>query len=112
VPVSGGSFDSSPDEAAQAAELAVERAKRIVERGGDAIVVVDSLSALNPGAARRIFGAGRKVEDGGSLTVIAAVGDGSELLRIASTRIVLEPGPSGALVAADRSGTLRADLLR
>lgn len=111
APISGGSFDISPDEAAQAAELAVERAKRVVERGGDAVVVVDSLAVLNPGAARRLFGAGRKAEEGGSLTVIATVGDSSEHLRIASTRIVLEPGKSGPAVVADRSGTLRADLL-
>jgi transcription termination factor Rho len=112
VPVSGGSFDSGPEEAAQAAELAMERAKRTVERGGDAVVVVDSLAALNPGAARRLFGAGRRAEEGGSLTVIAAVGESSEYLRIASTRIVLEPSASGASLATDRSGALRADLLR
>jgi transcription termination factor Rho len=105
--VSGGSFDRSPDAQAQAAELAVERAKRRVERGGHAVVVVDSLDALPAGARRRIFGAGRATEEGGSLTVIAAVGSDPEALRWATTRVVLE---ADGKLAAD-SGTLRADAL-
>ena len=38
LPVAGGSFERPPDAQAQAAELAVERAKRVVERGGHAAV--------------------------------------------------------------------------
>lgn len=109
--VYGGSFDSSPDEQAQAAQLAVERAKRVVERGGDAVVVIDTLEAVSPGVARRIFGAGRRVEEGGSLTVIAAVGESAEQLRVASTRVVLAAGTSEPTVDAERSGAQRADLL-
>lgn len=109
--VYGGSFDSSPDEQAQAAQLAVERAKRVVERGGDAVVVIDTLEAVSPGIARRIFGAGRRVEEGGSLTVIAAVGESADQLRVASTRIVLASGTGEPTVDADRSGAQRADLL-
>jgi transcription termination factor Rho len=102
--VSGGSFDRSPEAQAQAAELAVERAKRAVERGADAAVVVDSLAALPSAARRRVFGAGRATEEGGSLTVVAAVGDALEALRWATTRIVLEPGgqPVGETMHADR----------
>jgi len=106
--VAGGSFDRSPDAQAQAAELAVERAKRRVERGGHAVVLIDSLEALPAGARRRIFGAGRATEEGGTLTVIAAVGGEREALRWATTRVVLEPG--GKLSA--ESGTVRADALR
>jgi len=109
--VYGGSFDSSPDEQAQAAQLAVERAKRVVERGGDAVVVIDTLEAVSPGVARRIFGAGRRVEEGGSLTVIAAVGESADQLRVASTRVVLVSGASEPTVDAERSGAQRADLL-
>jgi transcription termination factor Rho len=109
--VYGGSFDSSPDEQAQAAQLAVERAKRVVERGGDAVVVIDTLEAVSPGVARRIFGAGRRVEEGGSLTVIAAVGESADQLRVASTRVVLAAGTSEPTVDAERSGAQRADLL-
>lgn len=109
--VYGGSFDLSPADQAQAAQLAVERAKRVAERGGDAAVVIDSLDAIDPGLARRLFGAGRKLEEGGSLTVVAAVGEGSEHLRVASTRVVLEAGAAEPAVVADRSGAQRADLL-
>jgi transcription termination factor Rho len=106
--VAGGSFDRSPDAQAQAAELAVERAKRRVERGGHAVVLIDSLEALPAGARRRIFGAGRATEEGGTLTVIAAVGGEREALRWATTRVVLEPG--GKL--SPESGMVRADALR
>jgi transcription termination factor Rho len=109
--VHGGSFDSSPDEQAQAAQLAVERAKRVVERGGDAIVVIDTLESIPVGVARRVFGAGRRVEEGGSLTVIAAVGESADQLRVASTRIVLAAGTSEPTVDAERSGAQRGDLL-
>jgi transcription termination factor Rho len=105
--VAGGSFDRSPDAQAQAAELAVERAKRRVERGGHAAVLIDSLEALPGSARRRIFGAGRATEEGGTLTVIAATGGEHEALRWATTRVVLEPGGK---VSAD-SGTVRADAL-
>ena len=46
-----------------------------VERGGHAAVVVDSLDALPGSARRRVFGAARATEEGGTLTVIAATGD-------------------------------------
>jgi transcription termination factor Rho len=106
ITVAGGAFDGSLDEQSQIAEMAVERAKRAVEQGRDAVLVVDSLDSLPSGVARRVFGAARKVEEGGSLTVIAAVGESSEPLRVATTRIVLAGG-----AAADGSGTTRADLL-
>jgi transcription termination factor Rho len=111
VRVVGGAFDRDADRQTQAAVLAVERGKRIAERGGDAVVVVDSLASLDPRTAKRVFGAARKLEQGGSLTVIAAVGDGGELLRLASTRIVLEPGGGDPAIAAAQSGAQRADLL-
>jgi transcription termination factor Rho len=105
--VSGGSFDRSPDAQAQAAELAVERAKRRVERGGHAAVLIDSLEALPAGARRRVFGAGRATEEGGTLTVIAVVGDDREPLRWATTRVILaEDGKLGP-----ESGTLNPDAL-
>ena len=98
--VVGGSFERSPEAQAQAAELAVERAKRLVERGGHAAVVIDALDALPPGVRRRLFGAARATEEGGTLTIVAATGHDTEVLRWASTRLVLEgSGPSGTLGA-------------
>ncbi|MBG01171.1 MAG: transcription termination factor Rho [Acidimicrobiaceae bacterium] len=88
-------FDQPPEEHIAIAELTIERAKRMVELGEDVVVVVDGMthlaraytltaqgssrlgsgdldaSALYP--PKRFFGSGRKVEEGGSLTVIATV---------------------------------------
>jgi transcription termination factor Rho len=105
--VAGGSFERSPDAQAQAAELAVERAKRLVERGGHAALVVDALDALPPGVRRRLFGAARATEEGGTLTIVAATGEDPEPLRWATTRVVLEPDGR----VAPSSGTLRAERL-
>ncbi|HEX8073418.1 MAG TPA: Rho termination factor N-terminal domain-containing protein [Thermoleophilaceae bacterium] len=113
VAVVGGGFDRPVDEQGQAAEIAVERAKRTAETGGHAAIVLDSLDALPPAVARRVFGAARALEEGGSVTVIASTGLAGEPQRLATTRIVLEQGQPGphppALAAA--SGTLRADRL-
>jgi transcription termination factor Rho len=106
VTVAGGAFDGSVDEQAQIAEMAIERAKRVVEAGRDAVVAIDSLDSLPPAVARRVFGAARRAEEGGSLTVVAVVGEAPEPLRVATTRIVLVGGAVGPA-----SGTTRADLL-
>ena len=106
--VTGGGFDRSPEAQAQAAELAIEKAKRRAERGGHAAVLLDSLEALPAGVRRRLFGAARATEESGSVTVVAVAGDGSEALRWATTRIVLEPG---ATLASWESGTLNPDRL-
>lgn len=106
--IAGGGFDRPPEELAQIAEMAIERAKRIAERGGDAVVILDGLDALAPAAARRVFGAARNTEEAGSVTIVAATGSGGELQRLATTRVVLTP--EGTLDSAS-SGTLRGDLL-
>jgi transcription termination factor Rho len=113
APVVGGAFDQSADRQGETATMAVERAKRVAERGGDAVVVVDSLELLPATAARRVFGAARNTEEAGSITVVAATGIGPEPARHATTRIVLRPpGEAEAVeVDADASGTLRAELL-
>jgi transcription termination factor Rho len=108
VDVVGGSFERSPDAQAQAAELAIERAKRTAERGGHAALLIDRLDVLPAAAQRRIFGAARATEEGGTLTVVATAGLDSDALRWATTRIVLEPGGKPARSA---SGTLHADRL-
>jgi transcription termination factor Rho len=109
--VVGGGFDRPVDEQAQAAEIAVERGKRAVESGRHAAIVLDSLDALPPAAARRVFGAARSLEEGGSLTVIASTGLAAEPQRVATTQIVLEAGGDGPKLAP-ASGTLHADRLK
>ena len=79
------------------------------------MVVVDSLEAIAPDAARRIFAAARRHDGAGSLTVIGTLAVSDELARLATTRIVLEPGsgPGGDMPPAVTagSGTVGADLL-
>ena len=108
--VVGGAFDRPVDEQAQAAEIAVERGKRAVESGRHAAIVLDSLDALPPAVARRVFGAARCLEEGGSLTVIASTGLAAEPQRLATTQVVLEAGGDGPKLAPG-SGALHADRL-
>mgnify|MGYP001113840642 CR=1 FL=1 len=68
--------DLAPAEQLRIAELALERSRRIAESGGDAVLVCDSLSRLAFAAGgvdevKRLFGSGRNLADGGSLTVVA-----------------------------------------
>ncbi len=93
--VVASTFDQSPEEHVAIAELTIERAKRMVELGEDVAVIIDGMTSLaraynqissNNGRSnssdfdasalylpKRFFGAGRKLEEGGSLTVIASV---------------------------------------
>ena len=71
-PVSASTFAASPDAQAAAVAGAVEIAKRIAARGGDAVVLIDSVGALPPGAARRTLATARDIVDGGSLTTRSA----------------------------------------
>ncbi|MGZ3676149.1 MAG: transcription termination factor Rho [Ktedonobacterales bacterium] len=88
-------FDEPAEAHTRAAEMSLERAKRLVEAGQDVVLLLDSITrltraynlaispsgrtlsggldpaAINP--ARRIIGAARNVEEGGSLTIIATV---------------------------------------
>jgi len=86
-------FDRPPQDHTALAELAIERAKRLVEAGRDVVVLLDSITRLGraynllaPGRGRtlsggldstalhppkRFLGAARNIENGGSLTIIA-----------------------------------------
>ena len=96
-------FDQSPADHIMVAELAIERAKRLVELGNDVVVLLDSITrlaraynlaapassrilaggvattALQP--PRQFLGAARNVEEGGSLTILstALVDTGSRM---------------------------------
>ncbi|MGP8296827.1 transcription termination factor Rho [Streptomyces inhibens] len=91
--VLASTFDRPPKEHIALAELAVERAKRLVEQGQDVVILLDSLTRLcrayNNAAVsggrtlsggvdaaalhgpKRLFGAARLAEEGGSLTILA-----------------------------------------
>jgi transcription termination factor Rho len=111
-PVSAMSFGASSDAQAQAVEQAIEQSRRVAARGGDAVVLVDTLEALPPAAARRALAAARNIVDGGSLTVIAT---GSAAFGGETTVVALDASLTalGRFPALDLegSGVLRADLL-
>jgi transcription termination factor Rho len=91
--VISSTFDRPAEDHTQVAELAIERAKRLVEQGRDVVILLDSITRLGraynlaaPASGRilsggidsaalyppkRFFGAARNIEEGGSLTVIA-----------------------------------------
>jgi transcription termination factor Rho len=91
--VVASTFDRPAEDHTTVAELSIERAKRLVELGGDVVVLLDSITRLGraynlaaPASGRilsggvdssalyppkRFFGAARNIEHGGSLTIMA-----------------------------------------
>jgi transcription termination factor Rho len=91
--VVASTFDRPADEHTQVAELAIERAKRLVETGTDVVIILDGITRLaraynlaQPASGRimsggvdsgalyppkKFFGAARNIEEGGSLTILA-----------------------------------------
>ena len=111
-PVASVTFAASPDAQAQAVEQAIEQGRRVAARGGDAVVIVDSLEWLPPHAARRALAAARNIVDGGSLTVIgtapAPFGGETTVIALDAQLTALRRFPALDLPG---SGTLRADAL-
>jgi len=91
--VIASTFDRPSDEHTSVTELAIERAKRLVERGQDVVIILDGITRLaraynlaQPATGRimsggvdsgalyppkKFFGAARNIEEGGSLTILA-----------------------------------------
>lgn len=91
--VIASTFDEPPENHARVAEMALERAKRLVENGSDVVILLDSITrmtraynlieppsgrtltgGMDPAAfhkPKRFFGAARNIEEGGSLTILA-----------------------------------------
>jgi transcription termination factor Rho len=112
VPSGAVSFAVSSDVQDHVVELAVEQARRVAARGGDAVLLIDTLDSLHPGAARKALAAARNILDGGSLTVIATSREplGGETTVIALDVTLTSTGrfPALDLVA---SGTVRPERL-
>jgi len=117
--VIASTFDQSPADHVAIAELAIERAKRLVEDGHDVVVLLDSLTRLGraynlaaPASGRvlsggvdssallppkKFLGAARNIEDGGSLTIFATA--------------LVETGSAGdTLIFEEYKGTGNAEL--
>jgi transcription termination factor Rho len=111
-PVAALSFAASSDAQSQAVERALDAARRVAARGGDAVVLIDGLDALSPHAARKALGAARNLRDGGSLTVIATAARplGGESTVIALDVALTSTGRQPILDLA-ASGTLKPELL-
>jgi len=140
-------FDQKPEEQTRAAEVAIERAKRLVESGKDVFIVFDSITRLaraynlaiptsgrtlsggfDPAAlypSKKFFGAARKIENGGSLTIVGTAlvetgskmdelifeefkGTGNMELRLERSLAERRVFPAFDIV---KSGTRREDLL-
>ena len=93
VEVIYSTFDELPEHHKRVSEMVIERAKRLVEHGGDVIILLDSITrlaraynllvppsgrtlsgGLDPAALhmpKRFFGAARNIREGGSLTILA-----------------------------------------
>ena len=112
APATALSFAASSDAQAQAVERALDAAKRVASRGGDAVVLVDGLDGLPPHAARKALAAARNLREGGSLTLIATASQplGGESTVIALDVALTSTGRQPILDLAS-SGTLRAELL-
>ncbi len=111
-PVTALSFAASHDAQAQAVEQAIEQGRRVAARGGDAVVLVDTLDHLPAQAARRALAAARNIADGGSLTVVAtaAAPFGGETTVVALDPTLTALGRFPALDLA-ASGVVRPELL-
>ena len=147
VQVIASTFDEPPEHHKQVAEMVLERAKRMVEQGKDLVILLDSITrmaraynltippsgrtlsgGLDPAALhmpKKLFGAARKIENGGSLTILgtALVDTGSKMDDVifeefkgtGNMELVLDRALSERRIfpAIDlyKSGTRRDDLL-
>ncbi len=147
VEVIASTFDEPPEHHKQVVEMVLERAKRMVEQGKDLVILLDSITrmtraynltttpsgrtlsgGLDPAALympKKFFGAARKIENGGSLTILgtALVDTGSKMDDVifeefkgtGNMELVLDRALSEKRIfpAIDiyKSGTRREDLL-
>jgi transcription termination factor Rho len=112
APAAALSFAASADAQGQAVERAVDAARRVAARGGDALLLIDGLDGLHPPAARKALASARKLKDGGSLTLIATATRpfGGETTVIALDAALTSTGRQ-PIIDLPGSGTVRPELL-
>jgi len=145
--VISSTFDEPPARHVQVAEMVIEKAKRLVEAGRDVVILLDSITrlarahnAVMPVSGRimsggvdakamekpkRFFGAARRIDGGGSLTIVATalINTGSRMDEVifeefkgtGNMELVLDRGIANRRIypAVDmlRSGTRKEELL-
>ena len=128
--VISSTFDEPATRHIQVAEMVIEKAKRLVESGQDVVILLDSITRLGRAyntvvPSKRVFGAARNIEGGGSLTIIATalIDTGSKMDEVVfeefkgtgNSEIILDRKLSDKRVypAIDitKSGTRKEDLL-
>ncbi|MEX2583402.1 MAG: transcription termination factor Rho [Gemmatimonadota bacterium] len=145
--VISSTFDEPADRHTQVAEMVLEKAKRLVEHGRDVVILLDSITRLARAynvtvphsgkilsggvdanalhKPKRFFGSARKIEDGGSLTIVATalVETGSRMDEVifeefkgtGNLELVLDRHIADKriypAIDINRSGTRREDLL-
>ncbi len=103
------SFGASGDAQGQALEGVVEQVRRLVARGADAVVLIDTLDRVGESAAQKVLASARNIVDGGSLTVIATA---SAPFGGETTLIVLDRAAEGPpAIDAANSWTIRRERL-
>jgi transcription termination factor Rho len=112
APAAALTFAATADSQDQAVERAIDAAKRVAARGGNALVAIDSLDGLHPQAARKALAAARNLRDSGSLTVIATAERplGGETTVIALDATLTSTGHQPILDLVN-SATLKPELL-
>jgi transcription termination factor Rho len=112
APVAAVSFAASDEGRHAAVEPAVEQVRRLAARGGDAVLLIDTLDGCSSALVRKAMASARDIVDGGSVTVIATA---AAPLGGETTTIALD-GLSAALgeapgVDLTLSGTMRPERL-
>jgi transcription termination factor Rho len=145
--VIASTFDEPPDRHTQVADMVIEKSKRLVEHGKDVVILLDSITRLarahnavipNSGKIlsggvdanalhkpKRFFGSARKIDSGGSLTIVATalVETGSRMDEVifeefkgtGNMELVLDRDIANKrifpAIDINRSGTRREELL-
>jgi transcription termination factor Rho len=111
-PVQALSFATPTSALDRAVYAVIDEVRAIALKGGDAVILLDTLDALHEHAARRALATARKIRDGGSVTLIAT---SSKPVGGETTVVALDSGLTGAgrFPALDvrSSGTIRPELL-
>jgi transcription termination factor Rho len=111
-PAATAGLAASSDNQGQTIERCVDTAKRLAARGGNAVVLIDSLDGVAPHVARRSLAAARAIVDGGSLTIVATSTHpvGGETTVVALDLALASTNRFPALDVA-ASGALKPELL-